>query len=304
MNTKHDKICIVIPTKDRPRKLRSVLQSLVSQTQKPYEVIIVDGSEKSTVDFLNDFNELRIKYLTLQPPSATRQRNFGIKSVSKDCNLIGLIDDDVALEERAIERMMAFWKTSDINVGGAAFNLMNHPEIYAEKFKSMRITEKLGLYSKTGGKVTAAGFHTLIGNVKRNEFVDWFSSGASVWKKHILESYAFDEWYTGYSYLEDLDFSYTVGKKYKLAVVADAGFFHYPASGGRGSGFEFGMKEVLNRLYFVKKHEELSVFKCFLALKIRQLISVWLFLKERKFYFLSRAFGNSVGFIKAIVQNR
>ena len=304
MNTECSRICIVIPTKDRPEKLRTVLLSLASQTQKPYKVVIVDGSEKNTVDFLDNFNKLKIKYIKLRPPSATRQRNVGIKAVSKDCDFIGLIDDDVVLEERAIERMMGFWKNADGNVGGAAFNLMNHPEIYAETFKSMRITEKMGLYSKKSGKVTAAGFQTLIGKAKETVFVDWFSSEASVWRKHIFKSYGFDEWFKGYSYLEDLDFSYSVGKKYKLAVVADAGCYHFPASGGRGSGFEFGVKEVFNRLYFVRKHEELSIMKCFLALKIRQLMSVWLFFKERKIYFLSRAFGNSVGLIKSIIQNK
>jgi len=304
MKKERHRICIVIPTKDRPEKLRTVLWSLANQTQKPYEVIIVDGSEKNTVGFLNDFDEFKISYMTLQPPSATRQRNLGIKAVSQDCDFVGLIDDDVVLEERAIECMMGFWKNADGNVGGAAFNVMNHPEIYAEKFKSMKITERLGLYSKKRGKVTAAGFQALIGKVKRNVFVDWLSSGASVWRKYIFESYGFDEWYTGYSYLEDLDFSYTVGKKYKLVVVADAGYYHYPAPGGRGSGYEFGMKEVLNRLYFIKKHKELSFLKCILALKVRQLMSVWLFFKERKIYFLSRAFGNSVGFIKSIIQNK
>jgi len=55
MKKERHRICIV-PTKDRPEKLRTVLWSLANQTQKPYEVIIVDGSEKNTVGFLNDFD--------------------------------------------------------------------------------------------------------------------------------------------------------------------------------------------------------------------------------------------------------
>jgi len=304
MNKKTKKICIVVATKDRPEELSHLLLSINNQSVVPHEVVIIDGGNRSNVRKFKNYSNLHIKYIQTKPPSATRQRNIGIKNVDKNCDYIGILDDDIILEKKAIENMMGFWKNADGNVGGAAFNLMNHPEIYAEKFKSMRIIEKLGLYSKKSGKVTAAGFQTLIGKAKETVFVDWFSSEASVWKKHIFESYGFDEWYTGYSYLEDLDFSYTVGKKYKLAVVADAGCYHFPASGGRGSGFEFGVKEVLNRLYFIKKHKELSFLKCILALKVRQLMSVWLFFKERKIYFLSRAFGNSVGFIKSIIQNK
>ena len=304
MNKKTKKICIVVATKDRPEELSHLLLSINNQSVVPHEVVIIDGGNRSNVRKFKNYSNLHIKYIQTKPPSATRQRNIGIKNVDKNCDYIGILDDDIILEKKAIENMMGFWKNADGNVGGAAFNLMNHPEIYAEKFKSMKITEKLGLYSKKSGKVTAAGFQTLIGKAKETVFVDWFSSEASVWRKHIFKSYGFDEWFKGYSYLEDLDFSYSVGKKYKLAVVADAGCYHFPASGGRGSGFEFGVKEVFNRLYFVRKHEELSIMKCFLALKIRQLMSVWLFFKERKIYFLSRAFGNSVGLIKSIIQNK
>ena len=304
MNEKTNIICFVIATKDRPKELRKTLKSLSEQTIKPYEVVVVDGGEKRVENICKNIQRLNIRYLNHRPPSASIQRNIGIGIVNKDCDFIGILDDDIVLKEKAVEFMMAFWKTADKNVGGAAFNLMNHPAIYAEKYKTMRVTEKLGLYSKKGGKVTDAGFQTLIGNVKRNKFVDWLPSTAVIYSKRVFEDFLFDEWYKGYSYLEDLDFSYLVGKKYKLAVVADAGYFHYPAPWGRGSGYEFGVREVLNRIYFIKKHKELSILKCFMALKIRQFMSIWLFLKEKKFYFLSRAFGNSVGFVKSIIQNK
>ncbi len=293
-------IAFVIATKDRPEELRLLLQSLNNQSVFPSEVVIVDGGGKRLGSEFKDFKNLDIKYIQMKPPSATKQRNMGIKAVDENCSFIGILDDDIILEERAVENMMDFWKKADKRIGGAAFNLLNHPELYAEKFKSLGITEKLGLYSKTGGNVLASGFQSLIGTLNESKFVNWLPSTAVVWRKKVFEEFLFDEWYKGYSYLEDLDFSYEVGKKYKLAVVADAGYYHYPASGGRGSGYEFGVREVLNRIHFVNKHSELSLFKCFMALKVRQFMSLWLFIKKRNFYFLSRAFGNSVGFIKTI----
>jgi glycosyltransferase involved in cell wall biosynthesis len=304
MKKRFNRLCFVIATKDRPIKLRNMLKSLVQQTRKPDKVVVVDGGDKLPTKIGDECKNLNIKYIRVYPPSATRQRNMGIKSLDKNCDFIGILDDDIILEEKSVENIMEFWRKIDKDVGGAAFNLMNHTNLYAEKFKSLDITKKLGLYSKTGGKVLPSGFQSLIGRVKKNTFVDWLPSTAVIWRKKVFNNFLFDEWYKGYSYLEDLDFSYAVGKKYKLAVVADAGYYHYPAPSGRGSGYEFGVREVVNRFHFVRKHGELSIFKCFIGLKIRQIMSLWIFIKERKFYFLSRAFGNSVGFFKALFQNK
>ncbi len=302
MNAPGNEITFVIATKDRPKELQQTLQSIAEQTVKPYEVVVVDGGEKGVENICKNIPGLKIKYLTFTPPSAAAQRNFGIKTAAKDCDLIGILDDDIVLKKGAVESMLVYWEHAGGNIGGAAFNLLNHPDIYAERFKSWDITERLGLYSKTGGKVLHSGFQSLIGVAHKDKFVDWVPSTAVVYIKKVFDEFLFDEWYKGYSYLEDLDFSYSVGKKYKLAVVADAGYYHYPAPSGRGSGYEFGVREVVNRIYFVRKHKELSLFKCFLALKIRQMMSLWIFVKEGKFYFLSRAFGNSVGFLKLILQ--
>lgn len=290
---------LVAATKDRPQKLKNLLESIQSQTLLPTEIIIVDGGDKS-VDYISkDFKNLNIKYMQLRPPSGTKQRNLGIKSaVSAD--LIGIIDDDIVLEKKAIENMLLFWERAPQDLGGAAFNLMNHPNIFAESMKIHPISEKLGLYSKKRGAVLPSGFHTLIGKVEKIKFVDWLPSTAVVYRKKVFEEFLFDEWYKGYSYLEDLDFSYTVGKKYKLAVVPNARYYHFSAHGGRGNGFEFGEREVLNRFHFVRKHKELSSKKCFLALIFRKFISLWVFLKEKDVYFLNRALGNILGFIKIL----
>ncbi len=78
----------------------------------------------------------------------------------------------------------------------------------------------------------------------------------------MVEEVGFDEFFDGFSYLEDLDFSYTVGRRYRLAVVAGAGYAHHPP--GRGDTFDFlhfGRIEIRNRIFFVRKHG-LSVSKC------------------------------------------
>jgi GT2 family glycosyltransferase len=292
-----NKIALVVATKDRPVELRNMLKSLEVQSYKIDQIIIVDGSEDPIEDVLKEFSTLSMNYIRCIPPSAAKQRNMGIKGVNPDITLIGFLDDDIVLEVYALEKMMEFWEKSSDNVGGAAFNMVNHPTLDASWLKSLPLTEKLGLYSKDRGKVLPSGFQTMIGLVSETTFVQWLPTTATVWRKEIFKKYQLDEWYKGYSYLEDLDFSYQIGKEYRLAVVADARYYHYPASTGRGNNYEFGKKEVTNRIYFVKKHKELSLFKCYLALILRMSISVSLAIRKFKVSYIERALGNIAGLL-------
>jgi len=272
-----------------------MLKSIEAQSYLTDQIIIVDGSAEPIEDVLKEFSTLLINYIRCIPPSAAGQRNVGIKAVNPEITLIGFFDDDIVLEPDALEKMMEFWAKASDNIGGAAFNMVNHPPLYASRLKSLPLAEKLGLYSKDKGKVLPSGFHTMIGFVSDATFVQWLPTTATVWRRNILEKFQFDEWFKGYSYLEDLDFSYQIGKEYRLAVVADARYSHYPASSGRDSGYIFGKREVTNRLYFVKKNKSLSCSRCYLALIIRMLISISLFVKERKLGYLQRVWGNIVG---------
>ena len=291
-----NKIAFVVATKDRPNELRTMLESLSRQTRLPDRVVIVDSSGAPDEAIASEFPSMPVKYIRYtEKPSASGQRNFGLSAVDEGIDLIGFLDDDTEFEPDSLEKMMAFWESAPDDVGGAAFNMVNHPELAASSLKTSRLAERLGLYSRQKGKVLPSGFHTMIGYVTETTFVDWLPTTAVIWRREIFDEHRFDEWFEGYSYLEDLDFSYRVGRKHKLAVVAKARYYHYPAPTGRGSNFIFGKREVLNRLYFCKKYQELSISKCYLALIIRMFISLALAIKEGQSGFVKRVGGNIAG---------
>lgn len=296
----HCKIAFVIATKDRPKELPRLLESLESQTLLPAQVIVVDGSEEPVKEVLDGFPNLKMKYLRCLPPSGTRQRNLGVRAVDSSIHLIGFLDDDVVLESDAVEKMYSFWDKVGGDVVGASLNMVNHPPLYASTLKNSFLISRLNLYSDKRGRVPKSGFQTMIGKVKETIFTEWLPTTASVWRRETLAKIKFDEWFEGYSYLEDLDFSYRVGKKWKLGVVSDAKFYHYPSSKGRGNWFEFGKREVINRIYFVRKNEELSLVSCFLAILGRIFISIALaFQEKRHIYYLQRVVGNLRGLIES-----
>lgn len=299
-----NKISFVIATKDRPDELRTVLDCLNVQTTRPDEVVVVDGgalsiSEKSLGAF-----GFRTKYLRFQPPSAARQRNAGIEAIDEESNLIGFLDDDIVLEKNAMERMLAFWDNASNAFVGAAFNMINHPPLAAPAYKHSALAVTLGLYSKDPGKVLRSGFQTMIGTLDKTRAVDWIPTGAAVWRRFVFDSNRFDDWYSASSYLEDLEFSYRLAKAHRLVVVAEARYYHFPARGGREHSYAFGKREVANRIYFVKKNAELSLATCLLALSLRMLLTLFLFLKSGDGRNLKRIIGNVVGFKQAFLGPR
>jgi len=296
-----NKLSFVVPTKDRPDELRRLLASLAAQSALPAEVIVVDGSGDPVRGVAEECRALPVRYLRSLPPSATRQRNEGIRAACPAHDLIGILDDDSVLAPDACEAMLRFWETAAPDVGGASFNLVNHPPVFAAGLKHLPLSERIGLYSARPGAVLPSGFQVMLAGIEADTAVQWLPSGTSVWRRDVFRAFRFDEWFAGYSYLEDLDFSYQVGRTCRLVVVANARQFHYPSSRGRLAGYRFGLREVANRLHFVRKHEELSAAKCYLGLTVRALLSLVMAVRERNRDYVRRTAGNVVGMAKSLI---
>jgi len=293
MASRDPRIALVVATSDRTREIRKMLASLSAQSSPPERIIVVDAASAKGV--IAEFPSLDVVHMESPVRSAARQRNIGIGAVGGSADIIGFADDDVEFEPDAFRAMKDFWRRAPADLGGAAFNMLNHPPLSFRALKNSVFSEALGLYGSRPGAVLPSGFHTLIGKVAADRIVEWLPTGAVLWRKGIFDAYRFDEWFGGYSYLEDLDFSYRIGRSFRLAVVADAGYYHYPAREGRGSGVVFGRREVLNRIHFVRKHPGLSLGKCFLALAVRAQMSLWEGIGHGSAYGFRRAWGNFLG---------
>jgi glycosyltransferase involved in cell wall biosynthesis len=286
---------VVIATRNRPAELRRLLRSLQDQTPRPGQVVVVDSSDQPERNLGREFQGLRLDYQHSRRRGAARQRNMGIKRVDRKIDLVGFVDDDAVLDRGALEQVRKFFMSAPPGIGGAALNLINHPDLDFRRLKASRLAKFLGAYSARPGTVSPSGFQTMIGSVDVDTFLDWLPSGAVFWRKGVLEKFEFDEWFEDYSYLEDLDLSYRVGKEYRLVVLSRAGHYHWPSASERLRGFKFGRKEVLNRLYFVRKNPEFSPGKAYLALFLRMLISLTFFLRRGDISFLYRSLGNVAG---------
>jgi glycosyltransferase involved in cell wall biosynthesis len=256
------KIAFVVPTKDRPEDLRKLLFSISSQTRKPDQLIIVDGSNPDIRHVLEEFQELEADYVRIYPPSLSKQRNAGMRHLKPEITLAGYLDDDIVLEPSAINVMLEFWSDASANTGGAAFNITNAPPANWLFLKKLLLID-----SPHPGRMLSSGFPSTIGFQTANIETDWLYGGATVWRREIINHHDYDEWFLGTGFMEDVDFSFTVHRKNRLIVVAGARLAHYSYPVRPEREALLGKWQIVNRMYLVRKHRDygLSVTAAWLA---------------------------------------
>jgi GT2 family glycosyltransferase len=219
-------------------------------------------------------------------------------AIDSSITLAGYLDDDVVLEPGATEAMLTFLEEAAEDVGGARFNIPADPLPRAIWLKSLFLID-----SRERGIILRSGHPTVIGPVARNKYVRWLSGGATVWRRKVIEEFAYDEWFAGTGYLEDIDYSYRVGMKYKLVVVADARVQHLSYPVRKDRNYLLGKWQAVNLMYLVKKHKDLSVPLCYWSMLGQLLLNLGTVIWKRDSGHLRRVWGNLVGLLY-VVQGR
>jgi glycosyltransferase involved in cell wall biosynthesis len=248
-------LAILVPTKDRPHKLRCLLESLAQQTEPCGRIIVIDGGESVRDTVMSFAGRLPVEYQACHPPGQIRQRNMGIALLDDSTPLVGSLDDDIVLLPTAVEHLIRFWNTRDHDTAGVSFNIVNLP---AERHSWL--TGLFGLTGPEQGRVLRSGRNTPILSVPSDLRTQWLCGGATVWKLHILRTFSNRERYAQWAMAEDLLFSYPIGKLYPLYVCADAKVRHEHVFDHKipMKHKYYGRTETLWRFAFVESHKELS----------------------------------------------
>ncbi len=287
---------IIVPTKNRPREIRRLLENIEKQEFQPKQIIIVDGGGIPLDELLSGFKNLRIDYLRM-PSSLTEARNQGIRLLTPDITHVGFLDDDIVFEPGCLKSMFAFWENSSDEVVGMGFNIINISPLEHLNF----LKAAFFLTDRRPGAVLRSGYETFYSALKQDIRVDWLFGGAAVWRRAILEEFKFDEWYKGYAFMEDMDFSFRVSKKKSLIIASGAKVSHLHAPGERVHGYLFGKMQMINRFYFVKKNRELSLLVFFWASIGRALGNFLIAVLYRNKTFLYKFLGNAAGLSRILL---
>jgi len=245
-----NKIAYVVPTKDRPDELRVLFSSLRAQTRMYDQLIVVDGSDPDIKYVCDEYSDLDITYVREFPPSLARQRNVGMAALHKDITIAGYLDDDLELDPIATERMVAFWEHADDTVGGAAMSINNQLSS-----RHMALMNFFLMDGEPPGMVLPSSFQCAIPTINATCETKWLYGGATMWRREVIEEFSYDEWYAGHGYGEDFDYSYRVGKKYRMFVVNDSRTEHHHHPMSLTQMYSLGRQQTYNRIYFVRKYK-------------------------------------------------
>lgn len=147
------KVTVLTPSYNREYSLKRLYNSLVNQTKKNFEWMIVDdGSTDNTEQLINKFvSEKKIKIIYLKQKNGGKHRalNFGIKKIKNEMTFI--VDSDDYLTNDAIETIDFYYdKYKDSNnlcgysfLRGYPNKKVNGPEYKEEEFISDYISYRL-----------------------------------------------------------------------------------------------------------------------------------------------------------------
>lgn len=108
-------ISIIVPAYNAEKYIGKCLDSLLSQTYKDIEIIVVnDGSTDATEEIIKQYKDKRIKYYKNKNQGIGKTRNFGIEKATG--NYIMFIDSDDYVEEDACEKMLNKATSDDLDV--------------------------------------------------------------------------------------------------------------------------------------------------------------------------------------------
>lgn len=291
-------LTVLIPTKDRPQKVKNLLESIALQSVKCGRIILVNGGAPIDEVVFQYQGILPIECYQCYPPGQLNQRNFGIRLLDENTKLVACFDDDIELDFYAFEKMLNFWNQVDENTAAVAFNIVNAPPHKHTWYKQL-----MCISGKNAGAILKSGFNTSLASVGQNLKVEWVPGGATVWRKDILINHRHLSTYSKWASCEDLIFSFPIGKKFPLYICAESKVRHEHVYGSTSALSErfYGKTETIWRYYFVATNPDLSVAGFFwgmFCLVFGRLCMSILTLQKRHFEF---ALGQVMGLKKCFL---
>lgn len=255
-------LAIICPTKDRPEKVRRLLESVSKNTVKPGQVLIADGGHNLKSVAAEFADKLDIECFYCPNPGQIMQRNHVHRFLGPDIQLVLHLDDDITLAPDTLANALLHWnrllETPGKPLAGMALNIVGHPEKRNNLFRKvavMRVEPK--------GRVWASGFASPHVPVTEDGFSDWLIGGATIWARDVLQTHKHPlSFPTRWAFCEDVLFSYPLANTYRMAVCADARVQHNDnyIEHSFAKRMFYAKTQVVMRHYLVALNKDLSVF--------------------------------------------
>jgi len=227
----------MIPTMDRPKLLRQLLQALLQQTCSPSEVVVVDDSKRLNhtatmlASLTSEFEarECKLKYAKVPHRGADAARNLGVQLCTGQVVLF--LDDDVVLDNDLLRNLMSFLDEHPEALGvGAAIH--EQAEKAGTGFGSLGIATRKALMlnyeEKDKYAVRRSGKGIFPKPLTKVIRAQWLGGCCCCFRKHVFDNLQFDTNLTGYDVCGDFEFSHRLYRMYpgSLYVIPQAKVIH------------------------------------------------------------------------------
>jgi len=188
-------VSVIIPTFNRLSLISRAIDSVLSQTTKPFEIIVVDdGSSDNTSTFIKN-NYKSVKLIKQKNLGVSKARNVGIKNSSGDW--IALLDSDDEWKKNKLEVQIKSLSEYDY------YSVCHTNEIWIRN--GIRVNQKKR-HQKYGGDI----FDKCLDICR-------ISPSSIIFKKNIINEVGwFDE---GLSICEDYDLWLRITANYKILFI-------------------------------------------------------------------------------------
>ncbi|MBI4432542.1 MAG: glycosyltransferase family 2 protein [Candidatus Omnitrophica bacterium] len=256
------KVSVIIPTLNRPADLDSALNSLMRQIALPAEIIIVDQSTNSRskevlsqIQAAHAQKPVRFEYLVQEEKSLVKARNAGLAKATGE--IVSFLDDDVVLFREYYREVIHHFK-ENASTGALSGSTIVKKWPSGVKWEVRKMVMRIFLISHFDGRMTSSGFGYPIceRKIEATTPVDLLPGCNMNFRRDRLQGERFDEWFYGYSFREDVDYSYRVSKKTRLVMISEARLSHNYSTESRLDAGSLKKMEIRNYHYLFKKHKD------------------------------------------------
>ncbi|MEB3209754.1 MAG: glycosyltransferase [Leptolyngbyaceae bacterium] len=269
-------VSAIIPTRNRKKVLERTLNSLAKQSLQPVEMIIVDASDNEDTERLCKANvsglKTHIHYYKALDKGAAVQRNQAMTHARQ--NVIWLLDDDIVLEPECVMRLWTALQ-QETNLGGVNAMITNQQYLPPGYLSRLLFQILHGSYEESyAGKCIGPAMNLLPED--RSDLpdvvpVEWLNTTCVMYRREALPHPLFPEQFKGYSLMEDVTLSLTVGKQWKLANARTARIFHDSQPGDhKNDSAVLAKMDLVNRHYVMTQILERETPTDFFKLFVHQ----------------------------------
>jgi glycosyltransferase involved in cell wall biosynthesis len=222
---KYKKITVIVPVFDVEDYLAECVNSVIEQTYKNLEIILVDdGSKDSSLDICNDFakKDKRVKVIHKKNKGVSSARNSALDISSGD--FIVFVDGDDFIAKDMIELLYKNLIKNKCDISICS---------YVEYFGNTRKVEST---NKTKFMSSFFGLESILYQCQISN-----SPWAKLYKKSLFDGIRFPE---DVSVAEDLEVAYKVFSSAKNIIVSPSKKYYYRLRSGSAVNSQFNLKRM------------------------------------------------------------